>query len=304
MNKPGITDIDRYFWRLEDRYRQAVLQRLKTRLEHAGYKGSAFLHILYTVGILYRSYVDVPQLLQLITAFENAYMFDRRNAVSKAVSAAQGTDFTGVKQLTAEAVDDELENISQEMLWYWLSALSSLEEETGKYNRVARFLLRYYTLKALVNTYEPEFREEQMALEAANSKAVEEYERQNEAAERIGKRVFPELFINGYENSLKEQQEHALRHTTRQPIRELKRMEWLGSQKELAELLIELERKGWIREKITETVQSCFTGGDSIGQLFKPYKDEDTGEASYAKVFTGKYTPRFKGMRENKKNNL
>lgn len=302
MNRPEATELDRYFWSLQDRYRQYVTQQLKISMEHAGYKGLTFIHTLYTMSILYRSNASVPQLVKLIDSFELHYMFDRRDAASKAVKAALPIDFAGIGQLTAEMVADELENISGEMLGYWLDALNSLEQETaGKEQRAVKFLLRYYTLKTLVNKLEPEFAEEQMNVEAASCKAIDEYERQNEAAERIGKRVFPELFVPGFESSVVERQEQkpASQQPEQQPAKEPERMEWLGTQVQLAELFIELERKGWIRKKLPKAIMASFTNSNTIRKMFTA--DKDMGEETYSAVFRKNYSPKFKRIEKNKK---
>lgn len=313
MNRPEATEPDLYFQRLQDRHRRYAMRRLKASLEHAGYKGTALMHTLYHYTCLYNIINSTPRLCEIIGAFDSAYAFDTRTAVSQAVEAARSLDFQGLEQLaTAGLVEgDESYQFSEETHSLWLHTVRLFEKEHATHKNgataaeprmlIPKLLLRYAALKAFIKNFSPHFTEERMAAEAATVFALDEEELQNEAVVAIGKRVFPELFMPGFVSGAKEPQEPQPQQKVQQPAKELKRIEWLGTQAQLAELFIELERKGWIREKITETVQACFTNADSIDQPFRPYKDEFTGEATYSKVFTGKYTAQFKGMREKKK---
>lgn len=56
------------------------------------------------------------------------------------------------------------------------------------------------------------------------------------------------------------------------------KIQWLGTQKELAELFVELKRKGWIENIENETIQDCFTESKSVPQYLKPGTDTKTGE--------------------------
>lgn len=77
-----------------------------------------------------------------------------------------------------------------------------------------------------------------------------------------------------------------------------KKIEWQGTQKELAELFIELHRKGWLREIPTDAIKSYFDKSDSIQQLLKPAQDPKTKEPTYESVFTPKYKPKFDSIRK------
>jgi hypothetical protein len=52
--------------------------------------------------------------------------------------------------------------------------------------------------------------------------------------------------------------------------KELEKIKWQGTQKELAELFVELENKGWIKEKSVELIKAYFTKSDTIQQVYTP----------------------------------
>lgn len=70
-------------------------------------------------------------------------------------------------------------------------------------------------------------------------------------------------------------------------------MEWLGSQKEQAELFIKLQEKGWIRSIKPQTIKSTFTKSASIEQMFKPGTDTKTGENTYEALRSDGYVEVF-----------
>lgn len=79
------------------------------------------------------------------------------------------------------------------------------------------------------------------------------------------------------------------------------KMQWLGTQKELAELFIRLKAKGWIADFEAETIKTCFTNANSIQQLLKPGAfTEDLG-GTFEQVFTPEYSPKFHGVMQNPK---
>jgi len=88
------------------------------------------------------------------------------------------------------------------------------------------------------------------------------------------------------------------------PEREAKpanKIQWLGTQKELAELFIRLKAKGWITDFEPETIKDCFTNSNSIQQYLKPGEyTEDLG-GTYEQVFTLEYAAKFHGMIQNPK---
>ena len=83
----------------------------------------------------------------------------------------------------------------------------------------------------------------------------------------------------------------------------IKKIQWKGTQKELAELLIELKRKGWIEDYENIAIKHCFSNSNTIEQYLKPYtmKDKNGYVDTYEKVFTPKYKPRFFGIKPNPK---
>ena len=84
----------------------------------------------------------------------------------------------------------------------------------------------------------------------------------------------------------------------------LKKIEWLGSQKELGELFIILKKKGWIHNFEYSTIKACFTKSNSIHQILKPDQDKkEPYDLNYPQVYTSNYSPQFFGIKENPKSN-
>ena len=81
------------------------------------------------------------------------------------------------------------------------------------------------------------------------------------------------------------------------------KIQWLGTQKELAELFIRLRAKGWIADFEPDTIKECFTKSDSIQQILKPGEyTEDLG-GTFEQVFTPEYVSKFHGVMPNPKRN-
>lgn len=76
------------------------------------------------------------------------------------------------------------------------------------------------------------------------------------------------------------------------------KIDWLGTQKQLAELFVELQRKGWINEIPTKLIKKYFSKADTIDQALKPARDAKTGEATYEGIFTKAYKPSFDVIRK------
>lgn len=74
---------------------------------------------------------------------------------------------------------------------------------------------------------------------------------------------------------------------------ETKKIEWLGSQKQLAELFIELQKKGWINKLQISIIKSAFTKSNTIEQTLKPGYDSVTKRNEYPEIYTAKYKARF-----------
>ena len=83
------------------------------------------------------------------------------------------------------------------------------------------------------------------------------------------------------------------------------KIQWLGNQKELAELFIMLRAKGWIVDFEIETIKDSFTNSHSIQQYLKAGDTTGTGElgGTFEQVFTSEYVPKFHGIKGNPKKN-
>jgi hypothetical protein len=71
------------------------------------------------------------------------------------------------------------------------------------------------------------------------------------------------------------------------------KIKWNGTQRNLAELFIELEAKGWIDSIEPEKIRNAFTKSKSIPQILKPSFDRDTKKFIYDQVYDGGYSPKF-----------
>jgi hypothetical protein len=87
--------------------------------------------------------------------------------------------------------------------------------------------------------------------------------------------------------------------TLQNPTSHIEKMEWLGTQKELAELFVELYSKGWISELSANSIQRTFTKSETIHQVLKPDQDKQTYKNQYSQIFTPKYVKVFSGIKKN-----
>ena len=85
---------------------------------------------------------------------------------------------------------------------------------------------------------------------------------------------------------------------------ETEKIVWNGTQKELAELFIELKRKGFINNWNIKTLKTCFTESNTIEQVLKPNQDPITYENTYEQIYTPKYKPKFHGIIKREKSNI
>ena len=76
------------------------------------------------------------------------------------------------------------------------------------------------------------------------------------------------------------------------------KIEWQATQKELAELFLELKRKGFISEIPTKLIKQYFTKSNTIEQVLKPVQDPKTKDNSYEGIYTSAYRPRFDTIRQ------
>lgn len=79
------------------------------------------------------------------------------------------------------------------------------------------------------------------------------------------------------------------------------KIQWKGTQKQLAELFIELKKNNWIEDFEYDTIKSCFSNSNTIQQVLKPSRDTKTGTNDYEQVYTALYEPQFHGILKNKK---
>lgn len=82
-------------------------------------------------------------------------------------------------------------------------------------------------------------------------------------------------------------------------IRDVEKIEWLGTQKQLGELFLELERKGWIKEKKVSLIENYFTKSNSMSQVLKPSQDTGTKQKLYSGIYTKNYKPVFADIKIN-----
>jgi hypothetical protein len=78
-----------------------------------------------------------------------------------------------------------------------------------------------------------------------------------------------------------------------------KKIQWLGTQRQLAELFSVLKSKGWIEKFEYETIKECFTESNSIQQYLKPGINKENGEATYPEIYKTNYDERFFTIKKN-----
>lgn len=75
----------------------------------------------------------------------------------------------------------------------------------------------------------------------------------------------------------------------------LEKINWLGNQKQLGELFVELKKKGWISEINPKLIRSYFTKTNTIVQILKPGEvNKVTKEFSYDGIYAGKFADSYK----------
>lgn len=88
-------------------------------------------------------------------------------------------------------------------------------------------------------------------------------------------------------------------------VKSFHRIEWLGTQKELGEMFIELRKNGWIKcgelRDIADAIESCFTKSDTMKVYFRLPHPKNP----YPAIYTKRYIKRFDEVKPNveKKNN-
>lgn len=79
------------------------------------------------------------------------------------------------------------------------------------------------------------------------------------------------------------------------------KIDWQGTQKELGELFIELNRKGWLKEIPKDLIERYFTKAETIKQVLKPHTDTKQNKNLYSAIYTKAYRPKFDTIKPNKK---
>lgn len=79
------------------------------------------------------------------------------------------------------------------------------------------------------------------------------------------------------------------------------KMVWLGTQKELAELFVELKKREWIKEINYKAIQASFTNSKTIAQILKPATDPKTKIDTFDQIYTSNYKPKFFAIKEREK---
>ena len=80
---------------------------------------------------------------------------------------------------------------------------------------------------------------------------------------------------------------------------EIIQIEWQGDGKKLAELIIELKRKGWIKQWHKKTWKCSFTDTESLDDYLKPGPNKET-KSEYGNVFGPDYEPAFSDIKKCK----
>lgn len=75
----------------------------------------------------------------------------------------------------------------------------------------------------------------------------------------------------------------------------------LGTQKELAELHIELETKGCVKKSRVNTIKAAYTKSATLDQVMKRNESVRNGDQEYDQIYTVKYKPMFYGIKLNPK---
>jgi len=70
-------------------------------------------------------------------------------------------------------------------------------------------------------------------------------------------------------------------------------MNWNGNQKQLAELFVELQKKGWIEKIDSNTIAKIFTKTNSIKQYLKPAQNKSNKKVTYDNLYGPKYEKIF-----------
>jgi hypothetical protein len=112
--------------------------------------------------------------------------------------------------------------------------------------------------------------------------------------------LFNYLYYKGVLKDIFEvnQEINEVTNESKSDMKEFEKIEWQGTQKELAELFVELKEKGFIPEIPTKLIKQYFTKSNTIEQVLKPNQDPKTKDNTYEGIYTPAYKPRFDGIRQ------
>lgn len=118
------------------------------------------------------------------------------------------------------------------------------------------------------------------------------------ANEKFELNIIKMWFKNQYLMRLLREKDNLVNNFQLEEDLNIEKIEWQGTQKQLAELFIELNRKGFLDEIPTKLIQRYFTKSDTIQQTLKPSQDKRTKENTYDGVYSSKYKPSFDSIRK------
>ncbi|SRR5258706_871006 len=103
------------------------------------------------------------------------------------------------------------------------------------------------------------------------------------------------LFLKQFKNTIDKQTEVPLAVTKAY----LPKIQWQGTQKELAELFVELHDKGWIDGINANLIADYFSHSNTIHQILKPHLDKQTNEKLYSEIRTKNFKSKFNQIKPN-----
>ena len=159
-------------------------------------------------------------------------------------------------------------------------------------------LLQSEAFSTMIDTFFPdaEIKEEYANL-------IKPFSENTNGQEELVKRSTYMILRIFYEKKFLEYLKETIRILDDQPSnsREIIKIEWLGTQKELAELFVELERKKWINEINANTIKAIFTRSNSIQQVLKRGDVRNSTSFGYDQIYTTTYKSKFDTIRTNHK---
>ncbi|MFY7935987.1 MAG: hypothetical protein ACOVOQ_01315 [Flavobacterium sp.] len=113
------------------------------------------------------------------------------------------------------------------------------------------------------------------------------------ANEKFEMKIIKMWFKNQYLMRLLREKDNLVNKPQLEEDLNFEKIEWQGTQKELAELFLELKRKKWIKEIPINLIKQYFTKSNSIHQVLKPTQDSRTKVETYEGIYAPEYKPKF-----------